>query len=98
MIVLDTKVLSELMKATPADSVMCWVALQPATSLYTTSITQAEICMGSCCSLQANDATHSRPLLKQCSTRTLPDAFFPLAATLRLPIHVSPPLGAVPDT
>jgi predicted nucleic acid-binding protein len=46
VIVLDTNVLSELMKATPADSVMRWVALQPATSLYTTSITQAEILHG----------------------------------------------------
>lgn len=46
MIVLDTNVLSELMKATPADSVMRWIASQPATSLYTTSITQAEILHG----------------------------------------------------
>ncbi|MEO8627636.1 MAG: type II toxin-antitoxin system VapC family toxin [Betaproteobacteria bacterium] len=46
MIVLDTNVLSELMKATPADSVMRWVASQPATSLYTTSITQAELLHG----------------------------------------------------
>jgi hypothetical protein len=46
VIVLDTNVLSELMKATPADSVMRWIASQPATSLYTTSITQAEILHG----------------------------------------------------
>ena len=46
MIVLDTNVLSELMKATPADSVMRWVASQPAIGLYTTSITQAEILHG----------------------------------------------------
>jgi hypothetical protein len=46
MIVLDTNVLSELMKAMPADRVMSWVASQPAASLYTTSITQAEILHG----------------------------------------------------
>jgi toxin FitB len=46
VIVLDTNVLSELMKATPADSVMRWIASKPATSLYTTSITQAEILHG----------------------------------------------------
>jgi hypothetical protein len=39
-------VLSELMKAMPADRVMSWVASQPAASLYTTSITQAEILHG----------------------------------------------------
>jgi hypothetical protein len=46
VIVLDTNVLSELMKAAPAESVVVWAASQPATSLYTTSITQAEIVHG----------------------------------------------------
>jgi len=46
MIVLDTNVLSELMKPSPAESVIRWLAGQPATSLYTTSITQAEILHG----------------------------------------------------
>ncbi len=46
MIVLDTNLLSELMKPAPAESVMRWVAAQPATRLYTTSITQAEIFHG----------------------------------------------------
>lgn len=46
MIVLDTNVLSELMRPAPAGSVMSWMAAQPATSLYTTSITQAEILHG----------------------------------------------------
>ena len=46
MIVLDTNVVSELMKPTPAGSVAEWVAAQPAASLCTTSITQAEILHG----------------------------------------------------
>jgi predicted nucleic acid-binding protein len=46
VIVLDTNVLSELMKPRPAESVLRWIAAQPATSLYTTSITQAEILHG----------------------------------------------------
>ena len=46
MIVLDTNVVSELMKAAPDPRVRAWVAAQPATSLYTTSITQAEILHG----------------------------------------------------
>jgi hypothetical protein len=46
MIVLDTNVLSELMRPVPTERVVRWVAIQPATSLYTTSIAQAEILHG----------------------------------------------------
>lgn len=46
MIVLDTNVVAELMKPAPAGSVLRWTAEHPATSLYTTSITQAEILHG----------------------------------------------------
>lgn len=46
MIILDTNVVSELMKAEPDELVARWIAGQPATSLYTTSITQAEILYG----------------------------------------------------
>lgn len=46
MIVLDTNVLSELMRAAPAANVKKWVAAQPATSLFITAITQAEILYG----------------------------------------------------
>ena len=46
MIVLDTNVVSELMKAAPAERVRNWVGSQPASTLYTTSITQAEILHG----------------------------------------------------
>lgn len=46
MIVLDTNVVSELMKAEPAAEVARWTAAQPATMLCTTSITQAEILHG----------------------------------------------------
>jgi toxin FitB len=46
MIVLDTNVLSELMKPTPAAKVGKWMAAQPTPILYTTSITQAEILHG----------------------------------------------------
>jgi predicted nucleic acid-binding protein len=46
MIVLDTNVLSELMRPEPAEAVVAYVAAQPASSQYTTSITQAEILHG----------------------------------------------------
>ena len=46
MLVLDTNVLSELMRREPAQSVVEWIGQQPAPSLYTTSITRAEILLG----------------------------------------------------
>jgi hypothetical protein len=46
MIVLDTNVLSELMSPRPAENVAVWLAAQAGTSVYTTSITQAEILYG----------------------------------------------------
>jgi predicted nucleic acid-binding protein len=46
MIILDTNVLSELMKPKPDRRVVRWVDSQPAASLFTTSITQAEILHG----------------------------------------------------
>jgi predicted nucleic acid-binding protein len=46
MIVLDTNVVSELMRAKPSGAVVRWVAARPAASLYVTSITLAEIFHG----------------------------------------------------
>jgi len=46
MIVLDTNVLSELMKPKPTRRVVTWLNSQPASSLFTTSITKAEILFG----------------------------------------------------
>jgi toxin FitB len=46
VIVLDTNVLSELMRAQPAASVMAWFTARPVASLFTTTITQAEILYG----------------------------------------------------
>jgi predicted nucleic acid-binding protein len=46
MIVLDTNVLSELMRAGPDERVFNWASSQPAGMLYVTSITQAEVLHG----------------------------------------------------
>ena len=46
MILLDTNVLSELMRPKPSANVTAWIAGQPRTSLYVTSVTQAEILYG----------------------------------------------------
>lgn len=46
MIVLDTNVISELMRPTPDAAVFAWVEAQPRSVLYVTTITQAEILAG----------------------------------------------------
>ena len=46
MFILDTNVLSELMRSKPDAVVVNWVGTQPSTSLFTTAITQAEILYG----------------------------------------------------
>ena len=46
MIVLDTNVLSELMKSQPDKSVVRWIRKHKATSLSITTLTQAEILYG----------------------------------------------------
>ena len=46
MIVLDTNVVSELMRAKPSGSVVGCIAARPAAGLYVTSITVAEILHG----------------------------------------------------
>jgi hypothetical protein len=46
VIILDTNVLSEALKPSPAPEVLRWFAAQPALQLFTTAITQAEIVYG----------------------------------------------------
>lgn len=46
MIVVDTNVVSELMRLSPALMVVSWIRSQPGHELYTTSITVAEIGYG----------------------------------------------------
>jgi predicted nucleic acid-binding protein len=46
MIVLDTNVLSETLRAQPAGAVRQWMAAQPPTRLFTTTVCEAEIRYG----------------------------------------------------
>jgi toxin FitB len=46
MIILDTNVLSELMKSQPDQLVLQWIGQYKATSLFITTLTQAEILYG----------------------------------------------------
>ncbi|HSU58746.1 MAG TPA: type II toxin-antitoxin system VapC family toxin [Bryobacteraceae bacterium] len=46
MIILDTNVLSELLKPEPSSVVAVWLSRQPVLRLFTTAVTQAEILYG----------------------------------------------------
>ncbi len=45
-VLLDTNVLSELLRAQPDPAVLAWVAAQPADSLFVSAVTQAEMLLG----------------------------------------------------
>lgn len=46
MFILDTNVISELMRAEPNTGVVEWVAARPASSLFVTTVTEAELRFG----------------------------------------------------
>ena len=46
MIILDTNVVSELMRSAPSSQFLRWLAKEPSLGLFTTAITQAEVLYG----------------------------------------------------
>ena len=46
MIVLDTNVVSELMRDHPHPAVLAWLDARPARRLFVTAVTEAEVCTG----------------------------------------------------
>jgi predicted nucleic acid-binding protein len=46
MMILDTNVLSELIRHQPSPPVVAWIGRQPAAQLFTTSVTESEIFYG----------------------------------------------------
>lgn len=46
MFLIDTNVISELMRATPAPSVLCWFSTQDPSTLYLSAVTEAELRTG----------------------------------------------------
>lgn len=65
MIVLDTNVLSEFMRGLPEPKVEAWLRTLPATSVFTTSISQAEIHYG----VELLSPGKRRILLEQAATK-----------------------------
>lgn len=85
MIVLDTNVLSELMRSDPDPAVAAWIDAQPRASLYTTSVCQAEILYG----IEAMPAGRRRNTLAALATtlfeEDLAEQILPLSAAAAAP-------------
>jgi len=83
MIVLDTNVISEVMRPNPSPKVLEWMRAEPLASLFTTAITEAELLYGVALlppgrRRQALEATLTTVLSEDFSGRILP---FDSAAT-----------------
>ncbi len=80
MIVLDTNVLSELMRSEPDPVVAAWIDAQPRASLYTASVCQAELLYG----IEAMPAGRRRDTLATLATtlfeEDLADQILPLTS------------------
>lgn len=61
MIILDTNVVSELMRGTPDPMVQAWLDHQPATSIWTTSVTVFELRTG----IESLPPSHRRAALER---------------------------------
>jgi predicted nucleic acid-binding protein len=71
MIILDTNVLSELMRASPSERVAKWLGSLPPSTVFTTAVTKAEILYG----LELMPRGHKRELLQRAATAMLRDRF-----------------------
>lgn len=82
MIICDSNILSEAMKPSPAPEVLRWLAAFPASSLLTTTITQAEILYGIKSCLKGNGVRPWNWQRKQCLRKISRLEFCPLTAML----------------
>ncbi|MCK7579990.1 MAG: PIN domain-containing protein [Chromatiales bacterium] len=74
---LDTNVLSELLRAQPHPAVLDWFAMQPADSLFVSAVTQAEMLLGARLCPAASGANNWNWRSTRCSARTLPGRVLP---------------------
>ncbi len=71
MIILDTNIISEMMKPLPSPTVFTWLDQQNVIELYITTISIAEIIYG----IHALPAGHRRQLLEDAFHQTMMEAF-----------------------
>ena len=86
MIILDTNVLSELMRPQPSERVLIWFAQHSAMQLFVTTVTEAEIYYGLGCSRWALGGQHSRKLPGECLMKILLEDGYPSTLPPREPM------------
>ncbi len=89
MILLDTNVMSELMKLRPDTRVLAWLDEQIQSSVFTSAITRAEIELGiALYYLRENVATRSRKPRSPCSPTVFP---LPSCPSMKRPLCITRP-------
>src|SRR5271165_4966817 len=96
MILLDTNILSELMRPAPAPEVEAWLGAQPSTGVFISAVTEAELRFGLALLPDVTDGTNSPKPSKACWRRISPLGFCPSTARQHPPTHESPRLVAKP--
>lgn len=84
---LDTNVLSELLRSPPAPAVLAWFAEQPPESLFVSALTQAEMMLGARLLPAGKRRKTLEMALWRCSPRTSPAGSCP--STRRRPMPMS---------
>ena len=77
MIVLDTNVLSETLKPLPNAAVVAWMAAQPRSTLFTTTVVEAEILYGVAVLADGARKTQVQAVLKAIFTEDLSGQVIP---------------------
>jgi predicted nucleic acid-binding protein len=80
MIVLDTNVISEMMRPQPHPGVVAWVSAQPRNELYTTSINRAEILYGIAAMPEGRRRVEIAGLVESMFTEDFADRILPFDA------------------
>ena len=83
MIVLDTNVVSELMRPSPSPAVEQWVATRPAASLFFSAVGEAELRYGVAILAAGRRRDPSPRPLRRCCGTILPDGYYPSTAPQR---------------
>ena len=90
MIILDTNVVSEVVRPAPAPEVLRWFAVQPASGVFITTITQAEILYGLEVMPKGKRRTNLQFAIETIFGEDFADRVLPSIAMRLAPSHRSP--------
>jgi predicted nucleic acid-binding protein len=94
MIILDTNVLSETLRPTPATKVLEWMRSEPASALFTTAITESELLYGIASLPEGRRRQSLESVTDLIFAEILPVAYCPSTAPRLVSSPTSPRAGA----